>query len=116
VLIAVDFDGTCIDAEGEDQPFAADVLRYLASKGHKLMLWTCRENGPGLPHYLDEAVAWFRERGIPLHSVNENNVVDVRQRTRKMIADVYVDDRVIGGFPGWPHVMGWVHMLEVSQR
>lgn len=116
MLIAVDFDGTCVDHEGREQAFAGEVLRALAAQGHKLMLWTCREDAPEHPGYLSEAVQWFRERDIPLHSVNENAAQDVHFRTRKMIADVYVDDRVIGGFPGWPHVLGWVHMLEVSRR
>lgn len=109
LMIAVDFDGTVIDENGRSLEGATNSLRELARRGHRLYLWTCRE-GPGL----DEAAAWFQQRGIPLAGVNQNAPHEMRWRNRKLYADVYVDDRVVGGFPGWLTVMAWARILEAS--
>ena len=74
MIIAVDFDGTCVTHKfpemGEDIG-AEEVLKKLVKKGDKLILNTMRSNMPER-NYLDEAVAWFKEKGIPLYGINEN--------------------------------------------
>ena len=67
--------------------------------------------------FLREAEKWFEERGITLVGVNQtpkelefrdakyNDLADVRiPYGRKVLADVYIDDRNLGGFPGWLEV------------
>ena len=60
MTIAVDFDGTIVTHEypkiGKELPFATDTLKLLIKEGHKLILWSVREN-----ELLDEAVEWCRE-------------------------------------------------------
>ena len=63
MIIAVDFDGTIVEhkypAIGKEIPLATVTLRQLIKDGHKLILWTVREN-----ELLDDAVKWCEERGI----------------------------------------------------
>jgi len=117
--IAVDFDGTCVvqtpmPGHGSDMPEAVETLQELAAAGHKLILWTCRVNHPTDPDnaQLDIAVRWFRDRNIPLAAVNENLPFTKEEwlwwndigGPRKVFADVYIEDKLPGGFPGWRFV------------
>ena len=115
-VIAVDFDGTCVDFQfpnvGKDIPGAVDVLKKLVLAGYKIVLWTCREDHPTNinKRYLTEAVKWFEDNGIKLHGVNqlpfEDDIFkqDWGFSSRKLHAAVYVDDKNIGGFVGWDNV------------
>jgi len=111
MLIAIDFDGTCVENEfpqiGEPLPHALEVLKALIDAGHELILWTCREDHSGNPkeHHLSNAVKWFDDQGIRLSGINKTP--DSREfrkdcgPIRKAFASVYIDDRNLGGFPGW---------------
>lgn len=69
-LIAVDFDGTVVThayPEIGDDAGAVPVLKELTDNGCRLILYTMRHG-----KLLDDAIRWFRERGIPLYAVNEN--------------------------------------------
>lgn len=103
MIIAVDFDGTivehCYPAIGKERPFAISTLKRLMNEGHKLILWSVREG-----ELLDEAVAWCEERGIIFYAVNKNyeeESSDDHEYSRKLQADIFIDDRNIGGIPDW---------------
>ena len=70
LYIAVDFDGTCVTHEypyiGQDVG-AVPVLKELVEQGHNLILYTMRSG-----KLEKDAVAWFKEHGIPLYAVNSN--------------------------------------------
>ena len=55
MIIAVDFDGTIVEHRypeiGREKPFAFDTLKMLQKEGHRLILWTVRED-----KLLEEAV------------------------------------------------------------
>ena len=94
-IIAVDFDGTlCSDAFPEigmpNLPLIC-LLRQAREQGKQVILWTCR-----CGQRLTEAVEWCRRFGLDFDAVNEN-VADTLERygteSRKISADVYVDDR-----------------------
>jgi len=103
MTIGVDFDGTIVEHKypdiGKEIPFAIDTLKRLASERHKIILWSVREG-----KLLDEAVEYCRKRGLEFYAVNSNNPENgiARERhQRKLIADVYIDDRNVGGLPDW---------------
>lgn len=104
MTIAVDFDGTIVTHEypriGKEIPFAIQTLKMLASEGHRLILWSVREGS-----LLEEAVNWCRERGLEFYAVNKDfpeEDVDKNMRySRKLKADVWIDDRNVGGLPDW---------------
>ncbi len=121
LVLGIDFDGTCVEHAfpevGTELPGASEALRLLAERGHRLVLWTCREDH-GDDRWLSAAVAWFEERGIALRSVNETHLDDMHpgvpktSRGRKIFADLYVDDKNLGGFPGWAAVLVEVGRME----
>lgn len=104
MIIAVDFDGTIVEHEypkiGKEKIFATETLRQLINDGHRLILWTVREG-----ELLDEAVEWCRQRGVEFYAVNkdfpEENISKNEQFSRKIKADVWIDDLNIGGLPDW---------------
>lgn len=103
LVLAVDFDGTVVVDRypeiGKPMPFAFEALRKLAQDGHRIVLWTYRAGKP-----LDEAVAFMKKQGIDLYAVNESfpgEKVDFVRTSRKIHADFFIDDRIVGGFPGW---------------
>ena len=106
LVIAVDFDGTIVEDRypgiGKPMPFAFETLKMLQKDGHRLVLWTYRVN-----RKLDEAVHFCRENGIEFYAVNkgfpEENLND-RETGRKIHADLFIDDRNFGGFPGWGEI------------
>ena len=104
MIIAVDFDGTIVEHRypsiGKERPFAIDTLRKLAAEGHRLILWTVREG-----QYLDEAVEFCRNRGLEFYAVNRDYPEEEKENnqrfTRKLKADLWIDDRNLGGLPDW---------------
>ena len=104
MIIAVDFDGTIVEhrypAIGKERPFATDTLKKLIKDGHRLILWTVREG-----RLLDEAVAFCRERGVEFYAVNRDYPEEEKENnkhySRKLKADVWIDDRNVGGLPDW---------------
>ena len=106
MIISVDFDGTIVEhkypAIGKEQPFATMTLRQLMKDGHKLVLWSVREG-----ELLDQAVKWCEERGVRFYAVNADIDEDAsahqgtKQFSRKIKADIFIDDRNVGGLPDW---------------
>ena len=108
MVIAVDFDGTVVEHEypeiGEERPFATEVLRKLMADRHKLILWTVREG-----ELLDEALDWCKRRGVEFYAVNSDSS-DMFKEAKdanlscKLNADLFIDDRGIGGLPSWTDI------------
>ncbi|RSK42004.1 BT0820 family HAD-type phosphatase [Mangrovimonas spongiae] len=105
LIIAVDFDGTIVDDAypkiGKPKLFAFETLKRLQQDGHRLILWTYRS---GIR--LEEAVAFCKENGITFYAVNKSFPEEKLdgKRSRKIHADLFIDDRNIGGFIGWGEV------------
>jgi hypothetical protein len=95
MIIAVDFDGTCVEHDypsvGMDVEGAQEVLRALVAKGHRLILFTMRSGTK-----LDDAVRWFKERKIKLWGVNCNPEQSEWTSSPKVYADIYIDDAALG--------------------
>jgi hypothetical protein len=106
MIIAVDFDGTIVEHKfpeiGRELPFAFETLRRLQGKNHQLILWTFRTG-----QTLDEAVEYCNKNGIEFFAVNKSypeEKFDESNTSRKISADVFIDDRIVGGFPGWGEI------------
>ena len=112
MVIAVDFDGTIVEHRypniGKELPFAIETLKKLASEGHRLILWTVREG-----RYLDDAVEFCRNRGLEFYAVNRDYPEEEQERnnhfTRKLKADLWIDDRNLGGLPDWGTIYEMIH-------
>jgi len=105
MIIAVDFDGTIVQHKypeiGSEIPFAIESLIALQKEGHQIILWTYRTE-----ETLFEAVDYCETRGLEFYSVNRNYPEEEFDDTisRKIYADLYIDDRNFGGLPDWEHI------------
>ena len=112
MIIAVDFDGTIVEhrypAIGRELPFAIETLKKLAKEQPRLILWTVREG-----KLLDEAVQFCRERGLEFYAVNRDYPEEEKRLnnhfSRKLKADLWIDDRNLGGLPDWGTIYEMVH-------
>ena len=120
MIIAVDFDGTIVEHKypkiGKEKPFAIDTLRKLASEGHKLILWTAREGD-----LLEDAVRFCKERGLTFYAINCETPLgglafQSKATTTKLIADVYIDDRNVGGLPDWGRIYEMVNGIRGKHK
>ncbi|MCF8380914.1 MAG: hypothetical protein K9H49_15175 [Bacteroidales bacterium] len=112
--ISIDFDGTIVEHKypeiGKEMLFAFDTLKALQKQGHLLVLWTIR-----VGKELEEAVEFCRKNGVEFYAVNKNypeEVFDENEVSRKINADIFIDDRNIGGFPGWGEIYFMLHPDE----
>lgn len=101
MVIAVDFDGTVVEHEypkiGRPIPFAIETLKQLQKDGHTLLMWTVREGD-----LLQEAIDYVESNGVKYFAYNKNYPEeDSSTAARKLNADIFIDDRNVGGLPDW---------------
>ncbi len=113
MVIAVDFDGTIVEHRypqiGKEIPFAIATLKKLQAERHQLILWTVREDD-----LLEEAIAYCQRRGLTFYAVNANHPDERAEEApllpcRKLRADLFIDDRNLGGLPDWGAIYEMVH-------
>ena len=111
MIIAIDFDGTCVTHDfprvGKDIG-AVPVLKKLTDNGHKLILFTMRSNrNDNNPiddkniqnvtgQFLDNAVNWFKQNDIPLYGIQTNPTQTEWTTSPKAYAELYIDDAALG--------------------
>ena len=114
MIIAVDFDGTIVEDAypdiGKPKMFAFESMKELQKRGHDLILWTVRKG-----KYLDEAVAFCQKNGIEFYAVNKSYPNEEEGSSRKIQADIFIDDRIVGGFPGWGEVLQMIDPSEFTK-
>lgn len=101
MVIAVDFDGTCVTHEYPDvgKNIGAEiVLKALTDEGHDLILYTMRDHpaDSSVRDPLQEAIDWFSQNDIPLFGVNENPTQKSWTTSPKPYANLYIDDAALG--------------------
>jgi hypothetical protein len=117
IKIAVDFDGTIVEHEypeiGKEKLFAFLTLKELNKKGARLILWTFRAGKE-----LDDAVEFCRNNGVEFYAVNKNYPEEIFNETvsRKIDADIFIDDKNVGGFPGWSEIWQMLNPFDLEQR
>ncbi|MDB4144211.1 hydrolase [Flavobacteriaceae bacterium] len=105
LTLAIDFDGTIVEDAypkiGKPNPFAFETLKKLQQDGHRLILWTYRYGKT-----LQDAVEFCKKNGLEFYAINcsfPNEEYDSK-KSRKINADLFIDDRNIGGFYGWGEI------------
>lgn len=117
MVIAIDFDGTIVDGDnhpeiGDMAEGAKEAIRYLKSQGHYIIIHTCRSNNE-----LVSAINFLVEHEIPFDRVNDNHpehIARYRNNSRKIFADLYIDDRNLGGFPGWDFTLSVINDSQIN--
>lgn len=96
--IAVDFDGTIVENVFPDVgipvPGAIKWMKKWISEGHRVILWTCRNDIGEGENYLSEAVKYCQDNGVEFFQVNTNP--QTWTQSPKIYANVYIDDKAIG--------------------
>lgn len=109
MIIAVDFDGTIVRHDfpriGAEAPNAFKVLRKLQEGGHKLILLTMR-----CGKELNDALVFCADRGVKFWAVNENPEQSGWTSSRKVYANLYIDDLALGA-PMYNGTVDW-HAVE----
>lgn len=114
LIIAVDFDGTIVENKypkiGKPMLFAFETLRKLQEEGHRLILWTYRYG-----ERLESAIEFCKQNGVVFYAVNKSFPEEQLDfgRSPKINADIFIDDRNIGGFIGWGEIF---HMLTTHNQ
>lgn len=113
LTIAIDFDGTLVENQypgiGKPILFAFETLKKLDEDGHQLILWTYRSG-----EKLQEAVDFCKKQGITFYAINKSYPEEEYEpgSSRKILADLFIDDRNIGGLIPWGEIY---HQLTSSR-
>jgi hypothetical protein len=107
VVIAIDFDGTICTVSypeiGREREGAKEFINMLYDEGYLIVINTCRSDGGD--HKAETIVRDFMKlRGIKYHAINENLdflIEYYKCDTRKISADVYIDDKCLFTLPTW---------------
>ena len=94
MIIAIDFDGTCVTQNYPDmgkEIGAAPVIKSWSDRGHQIILLTMRD-----ADQLEDAIRWFWQHDIPLFGINNNPEQHLWTESKKVYANVYVDDANLG--------------------
>ena len=112
--IAIDFDGTIVEHKypeiGKEILFAFETIKALQKQKHQLILWTYRSGKE-----LDDAVAYCRQNGVEFYAVNASypeEEFDEDFASRKIDADIFIDDRNIGGMIPWGEIYQMINPEE----
>jgi len=112
MIIAVDFDGTIVEHAypeiGKPVPFAIEALKRLQNEDNQIILWSVREG-----KLLQDAVDYCKGRGLEFYAVNSNfpdeTAIHDGMTARKLTADIFIDDRNLGGLPDWGIIYQMIH-------
>lgn len=119
-IIAVDFDGTLVENAypnvGELKLNAKTVINKLKKEGFKIIINTCRS---GI--FEGRVYEFLEEQGIEYDYINSNLPTQIeyfKQDCRKISADIYIDDKNLGGTPDdWNVIYELVHkQIEYEQN
>ena len=98
-IISIDYDDTIVYAN-----YPEVGIMKLYSEGHTIIINTCRSG-----EHQKMAEEYLRQSGVLFHHINENhpdNIAQYDSDSRKIFADVYIDDKQLGGLPE--------HWLEID--
>jgi len=108
--IAIDFDSTLTVHHnfpdiGEPRMWLIEKAIEWRRRGHRLILWTCREDiQPGElcvwqpRNYLSEAIEWCKGFGLEFDAINQSiqeSQLPGFRFGRKIFADFYIDDSAV---------------------
>lgn len=122
MIIAVDFDGVLCDNAfpqiGAPHYEIISLMRRLLDVGHEVILWTSRADGE-----LAAAIDWCKDYGLHFTAVNDNAPSNKKQYsakypngTRKVYADIYIDDHNLEYVMPVKDTNSYTNMLQKIRR
>ncbi|MDD3079111.1 MAG: hypothetical protein PHH37_08405 [Paludibacter sp.] len=112
MILAIDFDGTIVEDKfpgiGNERRNAGYYINKLYKEGYFIIIWSSR-----IGKRLEEAKQWLDDRNISYNTINEscpaNLEVFLGIDTRKIHADMYIDDKGLDKIPEWDEIYEKVH-------
>lgn len=100
-VVAIDFDGTITKRDNRDcnieeiRPYAARMINKLYRDGYIIIINSLRNNDK------DKIINFLKKKRVKFHYFNENEPTRIAYYgdTRKIAADIYIDDRGLYGIP-----------------
>lgn len=126
MIIAVDFDGTICENRwpniGAPNRKLINKLIELKELGAKIILWTMRTGAPfaegdTIRDLLQEAVDFCEDQGLIFNGVNEpdpENAAIFGDNSRKIYADIYIDDHNANGLFTEEYLIPFTRNLEAQ--
>jgi|AntRauTorckE6833_2_1112554.scaffolds.fasta_scaffold28505_4 hypothetical protein len=101
--VAIDFDNTIVDSDfpviHKVKENAVYAIQELKKAGWIIIIWTCREG-----EAKQEAIDYLNKHEIPYHAINDNPEGYEECgfiNSRKVGADIYVDDKNLCHIDSW---------------
>jgi len=92
--VAFDFDGTLCENRfpeiGEPKKEMIKLLEIFHENNWNIIIWTCRSN-----EYQEKMGKWLDAKNIPYDYINENPDTYFKNESRKIYADIYIDDKAV---------------------
>lgn len=107
-IVAIDFDGTIVEDKypeiGALKPEAKKYINKLRADGYEVIIWTTRTHLKLL-----EAIEFLAKEGIKYNEINQSSQANLMmyngQDSRKIFADMYIDDRgLLSPMPPWSEI------------
>ena len=122
LIFAIDFDGTIVNNEypfiGSLKPYVKEVINALYEGGHRILIWTCRSEDNHSDGTLKDVVEYLNSNSIYYDDINKNIPAEVIGFAPhpKIYADIYIDDRQLGGIPdNWLEILDLIN-VELNKR
>ena len=98
MIIAIDFDGVLVGDEfpemGSPDTPMINAVKSVIEAGHEVILWTCR-----VGKRLEDAILWCERHRLDFAAINSpapTNLAEYGTDPRKVYADYYIDDHMLG--------------------
>jgi len=103
-ILAVDVDGTMVDADNRFLPGVKEAMLELRKRGWRILIFTVRDD--------EEATAeLLRSEGIPFDAINQN-LPGKGSDSPKIYYDVLIDDRALNFDGSWSNMVSEVERLR----
>jgi hypothetical protein len=121
LTLALDFDDTIAHNDwpniGAIRDGAKEAINQLHEDGHYIIINTCRFGDK--QHEAESFLYHHRIRYNAINKHNPQNILDFQNDTRKISADVYVDDKnldsVLHGLPEWSEIYRMINLVAVRK-
>ncbi len=107
-IIAIDFDDTIVISDYPEiigfKPGAKKAIKKLKDAGCRIVIWTCRTD-------TDKVEEFLIKNNVPFDAINDNSAITDEEwkrtgfeDTRKIGADLVIDDRAIEFKDNWNEI------------
>lgn len=118
IIIALDFDDTIVKSKFPEIVRGKRLAKWAINKLHKsglfyIIIWTCRSD-----EHEGQVYSYLTENKINFDSINRQHPLLMKHYnddTRKISADIYIDDRglYLFGLPNWIILFVMIHIKRL---